>query len=55
MLFDAKDFLKEKGTLFFVMRKNQGAKSTINDLKDVYDVEVIDKKNGFFVIRCILH
>ena len=55
MLFDAKDYLKENGTLFFVMRKNQGAKSTINDLKDVYNVEVIDKKNGFFVIRCILH
>ena len=55
MLFGAKDYLKECGTLFFVMRKNQGVKSTIKDLKDIYNVEVIDKKNGFFVIRCILH
>lgn len=55
MLFGAKDYLKECGKLFFVMRKNQGVKSTIKDLKDIYNVEVIDKKNGFFVIRCILH
>ena len=52
ILFEAKDHLKEDGTLYFVMNKDQGAKSAINDLSKVAKVEVIKKNKGFFVIKC---
>ena len=52
-IFDeAKDHLKDNGTLFIVIRKDQGAKSTIEHLKNMYQVEILDKKNGYFVIKC---
>jgi 16S rRNA (guanine1207-N2)-methyltransferase len=55
MLMGAKDYLKEDGTLYFVMRKDQGAKSAMKDLESLYKVELLCKKNGFFVIKCNLH
>ncbi len=52
-IFDeAKDHLKDNGTLFIVIRKDQGAKSTIEHLKNMYQVEILDKKSGYFVIKC---
>ncbi len=54
MLINAKDHLKENGILYFVMRKDQGAKSTIKDLETLYNIEIIGKKNGFLVTKCFL-
>lgn len=54
MLTGAKDYLKDNGVLFFVMRKDQGAKSAMKDLESLYKIELLCKKNGFFVIRCDL-
>lgn len=54
MLMGAKDFLKEDGVLFFVMRKEQGAKTAIRDLETLYNIEVLCKEKGFFVIKCEL-
>jgi len=54
MLIGAKDYLKENGCLFFVMRKDQGAKSALKDLETFYKTDVLCKKNGFFVIKCFL-
>ena len=54
MLVGAKDHLEENGSLFFVVRKDQGAKSMICDLEKYYTVSVLEKKNGFFVICCDL-
>jgi len=54
MLMGAKDHLKDNGVLYFVMRKDQGAKSAIKDLESLYKIDLICKKNGFFVISCIL-
>ena len=52
-IFDeAKNHLKENGTLYIVIRKDQGAKSTIEHLKNMYQVEILDKKSGYFVIKC---
>ena len=52
-IFDeAKDHLKENGSLYIVIRKEQGAKSAIEHLKTMYNVEVLDKKSGYFVIKC---
>lgn len=53
ILLGAKEHLKKEGVLFCVIHKDQGAKSTISDLEKVYDVTVIEKNKGFFVIKCI--
>ena len=42
------------GKLFIVIRKEQGAKSLIIDLKKIYTVEVLEKKKGFYIIMCSL-
>ena len=52
-IFDeAKNHLKENGSLYIVIRKEQGAKSAIEHLKEMYNVEVLDKKSGYFIIKC---
>lgn len=52
MIFGAKEHLNDNGKLYIVIRKEQGAKSLIVDLKKEYTVEVLDKKKGFFIIKC---
>ena len=44
------EHLKEQGELWFVMNKNQGAKSMLTDLNNKYRAEVIEKNKGFFII-----
>lgn len=51
ILCHAKDHLEAEGVLFFVIRKNHGAKSILSDLEKIYDCNVLDKSNGFFVIE----
>ena len=52
IVMNAKNYLEENGKLFLVIRKEQGAKSLIVDLKKVYNVDIINKKKGFFIVRC---
>jgi 16S rRNA (guanine1207-N2)-methyltransferase len=47
----AKDHLNNNGELWIVIRKDQGAKSMINDNSDIYDFEIISKIKGFWVIK----
>ena len=54
IVMNAKNYLKENGRLFLVIRKEQGAKSLIIDLKEQYNVMIIAKKKGFYIIKCIL-
>ncbi len=54
IVMKAKNYLNENGTLFIVIRKEQGAKSMIKDLEKIYTVEVLNKIKGFFVIKCEL-
>lgn len=49
---NANNYLNDKGTLFIIVNKDQGAKTIISDLKKVYDVIVLAKNKGFFVIKC---
>ena len=51
----AHEFLNINGELWFVIRKDQGAKSVIKDLSLVGEVEVLNKNKGFFVIKCIFN
>lgn len=50
LLINAKDHLKENGKMYIVVRKEQGANSLIRDMSEHYQVEVIDKDKGFFII-----
>ena len=52
IVMNAKDYLEENGHLFLVIRKEQGAKSLISDLEKLYTVEVLNKKKGFFILKC---
>lgn len=52
ILFDAKKHLEKDGKLFLVIHKDQGAKSLVKDLEKEYQVEVLEKNKGFFVIKC---
>lgn len=52
ILIGAKEHLKKNGHLIFVINKDQGAKSTIKDLSDYYEISVLKKNKGFFVIDC---
>lgn len=52
ILFGAKEHLELDGALFLVIHKDQGAKSLIKDLNDTYNVQVLEKNKGFFVIKC---
>lgn len=55
ILINAKNYLKDNGHLIFVINKNQGAKSTLNDMKKYYSVDVVNKSKGFFIIDCQKH
>ncbi len=50
ILDNASKYLKKDGELWFVIRKEQGAKSTIEHLKDRYQVNIMEKSKGFYII-----
>lgn len=54
ILFGAKEYLKEKGSLILVIHKDQGAKSVMKDLSSQYKVELLSKNKGFYVIKAKL-
>ena len=54
IVMNAKNYLEDDGKLFLVIRKEQGAKSLIIDLKKIYNVDILEKSKGFFIIKCSL-
>ena len=54
ILMNAKRYLTPNGNLFLVIRKEQGAKSLISDLQLEYNVEILEKKKGFFILKCTI-
>lgn len=50
ILLNARNHLEPDGTLYLVIRKEQGAKSAISDLKKYYDVSIVNKSKGFYII-----
>lgn len=52
IVMGAREHLVPGGSLFLVIHKDQGAKSMIIDLEKYYNVTILDKNKGFFVIRC---
>lgn len=53
ILLDAKNYLNENGELWIVINKNQGAKRVFENLKKLYNTEIVKKTKGFFIIRGI--
>lgn len=53
ILFEAKKYLNHNGELWLVINKNQGAKTITKDLSEEYDVKIIDKCKGFYIICAI--
>lgn len=51
ILFGANDYLKGHGEMWLVVNKDQGAKSLVKDLAEVYDTEVVRKNKGFYIIK----
>lgn len=52
---DAKEHLNDNGELWIVIRKDQGAKSLINDMSDIYNFEIIKRDNGFYILKGIMN
>ena len=52
ILFDAKKHLKKDGELWIVVHKDQGAKSLMKDLESEYNVTLVTKNKGFYIICC---
>lgn len=52
ILVGAKDYLKENGELWYVLRKDQGAKSIEKVLNKYYSIQTVEKSKGFYVFCC---
>lgn len=52
---DARKHLKEDGELWFVIRKDQGVKSIIKCVEDIYKIEVVKKDKGFYIVRAKIY
>lgn len=51
-LINAKEHLESNGQLWFVMRKDHGAKSMIKELEEFYIVTIEQKSKGFYIAKC---
>lgn len=51
-LFQAKEYLKSNGELWFVIRREQGAKTIIKKMKETYNLSIVKKDKGFFIVCC---
>ena len=52
ILFGAKEYLVAGGHIILVIHKDQGAKSLARDLEKSYQVKILQKNKGFYVIDC---
>ena len=48
---DSKDHLKKEGVIYMVIRKEQGAKSFIKDFQNIYQIAVLEKSKGFYILK----
>ena len=49
ILKEAKEYLNADGELWGVIRKDQGAKSVINELNALYKIDIVEKSKGFYI------
>lgn len=51
ILINAKKYLKKQGVLWFVVRKDQGAKSIIKQVEKYGTCVVMEKSKGFYIMK----
>ncbi len=51
ILTRAGEYLREDGELWFVMRKDQGAKSMMKSLEGQYRLTILERSKGFYIIE----
>ena len=51
ILLNAKNYLNKSGELWCVIRKNQGAETFIKKLKLKYNVDIVKKYKGYYIIK----
>lgn len=49
------DYLNDNGILYFVMRKDHGVKSMIKELEIKYNVTIVNKDKGFYIVSLTKH
>lgn len=50
----SKEFLTDKGELYFVMHKKHGVQSAIKKCSEIYqEIFVVCKKSGYHIVKCI--
>ena len=49
------DYLNDNGILYFVMRKDHGVKSMIKELENKYNVTIVNKDKGFYILSLTKH
>ena len=50
---DSVNHLNNKGEIWIVIRKDQGAKSLIKDNEDLFNFEIVNKIKGFWILKGI--
>lgn len=52
ILLNAQEYLEADGTLLFVMRKDHGVKSIMKILEKEYQITILDRDKGFYIVKC---
>lgn len=47
------DYLVSDGQLWFVMRKDHGVKTMILRLQELFDVQIVCRDKGFYIVKCV--
>ena len=50
LIKESKEYLNIDGIIYLVIRKEQGAKTFIRDFNSYFNIEILDKKKGFYII-----
>lgn len=50
LIKDCKNYMNKSGVIYLVIRKEQGAKSFIKDMSEIYEINVLEKSKGFYII-----
>lgn len=52
-LLGSYEYLNDNGNLYFVMRKDHGVKSMIKELEKLFNINILDRDKGFYIIEAI--
>lgn len=50
LIKESTEYLNIDGIMYLVIRKEQGAKTFIRDFNSYFNIEILDKKKGFYII-----